>query len=240
MIRSILLAAAMLAATPALAQTPAAASTSDKGTLLVLRGTGTVEAQPDFATLAIGVQTEMPKAVDAMNQNNKAMADTVAAIKAAGIPAKDIITSRLTLNPAYEFPPQGRRTFRGYAAGNTVRVTVRDLSKLSNAIDAGVSAGGNTINGVSFGVDKPDAQLKEARIKAVQDATVKAEQYAAAMGLKVKRVVSASEPGVTQPIPSAALQQVDFVGGVVNFSTPVETGELRLYATLDVTFELVK
>lgn len=234
MIRSILFAAAMLAVSPALAQTPPAAS--DKGTLLVLRGTGTVETQPDFATLSIGVQSELPKAVDAMNQTNKSMAETVAAIKAAGIPAKDIITNRLTLNPAYDFPPNNRRTFRGYNAANTVRVKVRDLSKLSDAIDAAVSAGGNTINGVSFGVDKPNAQLKEARTKAVQEATEKAGQYAAAMGLKVKRVVSASEPGVTQPVfaPDAP------AGGVVNFRTPIETGDLTLSATLDVTFELVK
>ena len=45
-----------------------------------------------------------------------------------------------------------------------------------------MKAGGKTINGISFDIDKPQQFQDEARVSAIQDAAKKAELYAKAVG----------------------------------------------------------
>src|SRR3546814_4161600 len=62
-------------------------------------------------------------------------------------------------------------------------------------IDALVAQGANQINGPSLSVDQADAALDEARTAALAKARQRAELYAKAAGLRVKRIISISEGG---------------------------------------------
>jgi len=208
-----------------------------KETTLVLRGDGSVDAKPDYANINIGVSIEQLQAVDAINEENKQMAAVIAAIKKAGVADRDVRTSNLTLNAVMQpYTPNQPQRVRGYNASNRVTVKVRDLSKLSSIVDAVVSAGSNTINGLTFGLDNDDQQRRQARTDAVKDATDKANDYAAAMGYRVKRIVSVSETGVSSPVPIA--QQVN--GVAVYSSTPIEPGQVSIRQSVNVLFELMK
>src|SRR6185312_10558274 len=88
------LAVAPLAATPVLADTPAV-----NGALLSLSAEGEASATPDTATVHFGVQTRGATAAEALKSNNERMNAVMAALKAAGIAARDIQTSSLNLNP---------------------------------------------------------------------------------------------------------------------------------------------
>ena len=76
------------------------------------------------------------------------------------------------------------RPLIGYKASNQLMVRVRDLKNLGKTLEAVVKAGGNTINGISFDIDKPKASRDEARVVAIKDAADKAELYAKAVGYR--------------------------------------------------------
>src|SRR3546814_19793717 len=66
-----------------------------------------------------------------------------------------------------------------------------DLS--GRIIDALVAQGANQINGPSLSVDQADAALDEARTAALAKARQRAELYAKAAGLRVKRFIRSEE-----------------------------------------------
>ena len=225
----LLLAATLLAATPALAETEPMLA----GTRLDIAATGTVDRAPDMATVGAGVVTQAGTAGAALSANAQRMTATVAALKRAGVADRDIQTASLSLQPQYRYADNQPPVLTGYQASNRVSVRLRDLARAGAVIDALVAAGANQIDGPSFGIDKPEAALDEARTQALATARARAELYAKAAGLHVKRIVriSESEPAMPGPIrPMMAMAKRD--------ATPIEAGEQTLAVTLSVTFEL--
>ena len=134
-----------LAATSAPALTPrptlAVDSTTPEHTISV-SGTGTVTLKPDVADLHLGVLITRQTVKAAQADAASAMTKVIAALKALGIADKDIQTSNVSLQPAYDYssnsnPPR----ITGFQMSNSVTVTVRDLAKLGDAIDNGLAAG---------------------------------------------------------------------------------------------------
>jgi uncharacterized protein len=214
------------------------ASTIQPETTISLTGRGSVDHAPDIATISLGVQVEGETASTAMAQQAKLMTGVFNAVKAAGIADRDMQTSNLQLNPTYDYPQNQRPKLRGYTASNQVIIKVRNLDNLGKTLDAVVKAGGNTINGVSFGIDKPDTYQDEARVEAIKDAAAKAELYAKAVGYKVKRIVTVSENEYYAPQPQPMMMARMAMDAAE--STPVAAGEVSLTATVSVTFELTK
>jgi uncharacterized protein YggE len=173
-----------------------------------------------------------------MAANAAAMARVVAALKAAGVAARDIQTSNLSLSPQFENVPQpDSRPPRivGYQASNTVVVRTRDLAKLGAIIDSLVVAGANQVNGPDFGLDQPDAALDEARVAAMKSARARAELYARAAGLKILRVLSINESGGYMPQPRVFMTAKAMDAAA---ASPVEAGEISTNVNVSVQYEL--
>ena len=60
---------------------------------IVVTGEGTAEMAPDMALIDLGVVKDAKTAREALDANNKAMADILAALKEAGIAERDLQTS---------------------------------------------------------------------------------------------------------------------------------------------------
>ena len=229
---------AALYAAPGVAHATDAPKIAPGDTLLTLSAEGKSTRAPDIASISAGVATTARTAAGAMAANAEAMNRVITALKAAGIAERDIQTSNLNLSPAYanrgpNDDSQPRIT--GYAASNQVSVRDRDLPRLGTVIDALVSAGANQIEGPSFGVDKPEAALDEARIAAITAARARADLYARAAGLHVLRIVAISESGgYNGPQPGfARAMAMDMAR-----PTPVAAGEVSINASVNVEFEL--
>lgn len=207
------------------------------GTLLSVSASADAKRVPDIATISTGVVTQAADANAAMRANAAQMDKVMAAIRAAGIAERDIQTSGISLNPNYKYVENAPPTIVGYQASNTVNVKVRDLSKLGKVLDTFVEVGANQINGPSFEVDKPDEAYDEARIAAIKKAQARAQTYADALGLKVRRIVSISEGGAgfPRPMPMVRMQAAD--AGFAK-ETSVAPGESTLSANIEVVFEL--
>ena len=207
-------------------------------TLLNLSASGEVQAPPDMASLAVGVETTAATAAEAMRQNAAAMIRMLAAIKSAGPLPRDLRTSGLNLAPQYVYEPNRPPRMTGYQASNQLTVTVRDLARVGAVADAAVAAGAGTIGQISFGIADPVAPENSARLAAVKALEDKAALYAQAVGYRIVRLVSLSEgetfsPG-PRPVPMMAMR------AAVAEATPVEPGEMKVKIEVSGPFELAR
>jgi len=206
------------------------------GTRLDITTEGAVNRTPDLATISAGVVTQAPTAAVAMQQNAGRMAATVAALKKAGIADRDIQTAAINLSPQYRYADNKAPEITGYQASNQVSVRFRDIKRAGSILDTLVAQGANQINGPAFSVEKMDAALDEARVAAIKSARARADLYAQAAGLKVKRILSISEsqgyapPPYPMPVMMARAEKAA--------DTAIEPGEQKLSVNVSVSFEL--
>lgn len=216
----------------ALCAVPLAALAADPA-LITVTGDNTAQAAPDLATVDMGVTTDGPSAAEALATNNAAVKAIMDRLVSAGIEARDIQTSNLSLNPNWTSTPDGAGSvISGYMAMNMLSVRVRDLGKLGPVLDAVVTDGANTLNGITFGLQDPKPVMAAARRQAVVDARLRAEELAAAAGLKLGSLVSITEGGGFQAPQPMYRQSVAQDAGV-----PVAGGEVGMTASVTLVFE---
>ncbi len=237
------------AATPLLAS-PAAMAMNHNSiqpeTTLTINAEAKINVAPDIAFITAGVTEERATASEAMAAQAAAMNGVFSALEAAGIAAKDMQTSGLSLYPRYDYlevtqrdgSVRGEQKLAGYVASNNITARVRKLDTLGATIDSLVKAGGNTFSGVTFALDNDKDLKNQARTQAMKEALAKAELYANAAGLKVARIVTISEGYEYSPQPvmmARAEMAMDMAA-----PTPVAAGEVGVTASVSVLFELVK
>ena len=160
---------------------------------ITITGKGTVKAAPGMVTVSAGVESQATTAKDAFAKNSAAMTKVIEVLKNEGIAPEDIQTTTFSVSPRYEDRDDGRYTrIVGYTVSNTVYVKMHDVGKLGAVLDALVTAGSNSIGGISFGIDKPEERENEARKLVMQDAIAKAKLYAEAAGAELGPVQSIS------------------------------------------------
>lgn len=224
-------------ATPQIAaaqQQPQVAQPSP-GTLLSVSAEGSSEAAPDMALINLGVTTDGATAQAALQENARRMTALTAALRRAGVAERDIQTTNVSVNPQYHYQEGQAPRVTGYQANNTVTARVRNVSNLGRVIDAAVGAGGNTINGVSFTHQNPEAQLDVARRDAITEARRRADLYASALNMRVVRVVAVQEGsgGWAPPVPMPmAMERAQAM------NTPISPGEIETRVSVTVTFEM--
>ncbi len=193
-------------------------------------GEGIVDVAPDIATMTIGVTTQGTTAAEALAANSAGLAAVMARLTQAGIAAGDMQTSNLSLNPNWTGYDSSTPTISGFVASNMLTVRVRALDTLGTVLDAAVTDGANTLNGVVFGLADPDPAMNEARKAAVADARARAELLAAAAGVPLGKIVSITEAGGM----GMAMPMFRADAGAV----PVAGGELAITAAVTVIYQI--
>ena len=235
------LALAATAAPAAFAQAPVpAAETAFRATTHNLSAYGETKIAPDMATISLGVMTEGKTAAEAMQANAARMNAVMAALRRGGIAEKDIQTSGLSLNPQYRYVQNQPPQLTGYQASNMVTVTVNDLARIGQAVDATVSAGANQVHGVSFGLKDRTAAENAAREAAVRALQAKAELYARATGHRIARLVSLTEGGGGYPVPPPMPMMAMAEARMVKQDTSVSPGELNVRIDISGLYEVVR
>lgn len=207
------------------------------GTRLDISARGEVSRVPDVALISAGVVTQAADAKTALSNNAAKMTRVLAALKRAGIEARDVSTSTINLSAQYRYADNQPPVITGYQANNMVSVRFRDIAKSGAILDTLVSEGANQINGPTLTIDKPDAALDEARLSAMKTARSRAELYAKAAGLTIRRIVSIAEStdsSPPQPFPTAMMVRSADAAA----KTEIAAGEQQIGVTLSVTYEL--
>lgn len=219
----------------ALAAAPAAAQEAGR---ITVTGEGRVAAAPDMATVMLGVTAEAANAKEAMDRVSVSVDALLASLAAAGIEGRDIQTTGLSLNPIWDGSASSSGTPRieGFVASNGVTVRVRALDGLGEVLDGALEAGGNTFNGLSFGLQDPQPRLDEARAAAVADARRKADLLAGAAGVSLGRVVSIAEGGgMAPPQPMFRME-----AAMASDAVPVAEGEVDVTAQVTIVWEIAQ
>jgi uncharacterized protein len=209
----------------------AGAAFADTARTITVTGEGIVQAAPDQAVISLGVTTTDETAVAALAANSAALAEVISQLKAAGVEPADLQTSNLSLNPNWSnYESVSGSGISGYTATNLLTVRVRELGALGSILDAAVSDGANTMNGITFGLADPTPVLNEARALAVADATARATVLATAAGAELGAIISITEGGAF-PGPAPMFRQA-------SESVPIENGEVGMTASVTVTYEI--
>jgi uncharacterized protein YggE len=231
----VLLSAVIGSGTPAFAQ---AAPTVEalvpaSGTLLDVSAEGVTTRVPDVATIRAGVVTQAPTAAAALADNAARMARVLAALRRAGVVARDVGTSSVGLQPQYRYAENQPPAVTGYQATNSVSIRFRDIARSGAILDALVAQGVNQIDGPNLAIDNPDAALDEARADAVKRAGARAALYARAAG-----IVSITETGQDAGGPERPPVMYAMRAAAPAAPTEIAPGEKRVSVTLSVRYLL--
>ncbi|MBL4891870.1 MAG: SIMPL domain-containing protein [Rhizobiaceae bacterium] len=208
-------------------------------------GSGSVSIAPDIAIINMGVLRQAKTARAALDANNAAMADVIAAMKAQGIADKDLQTANFNIQPRYQ---RFKRTSTGlqkppkivgYQVSNQLTVRIRDLklvgAVLDQAIDLGVNSGGN----IQFTNDNPQEALTEARKKAMKHAMEKAATLTSAAGVKLGRILSINEQG-SRPRPVPMAQARMMADASAESAVPIQGGQNSYRVNVNVSWEIAQ
>lgn len=196
-------------------------------------GTGTASVTPDMATVWMGVQTRAATTQEALDTVTEKANALVTTLEAVGVAREDIQTSGLSLWPVYG---NDGTTVQGYDASTNVTVTVRDLARAGEIIDAaqGFVGDGFTLGGINFESSDPEAAMQEARVEAIDNARIRAEQYAAAAGVAVGEVLRIVEVGAVD-LTFSRSEGADMAAAA---ALPIEPGQQQLTASVTVVFAI--
>jgi uncharacterized protein YggE len=199
---------------------------------LTVSGDGKVTVVPDVARVYLGVSLTKPTVKAARDAAASTMTDILVAIKALGIADADIQTTGLNLNTQYANGSSTRIV--GYAISEQIQVTVRNLDKAGDVVDAATAKGATDVNGISFEIGDPAKAQNDARAAAVAAARDSAEAMAAAAHVTLGAVLSFADTAGSTPI---------FYGRAgaapaADTSTPVQPGTQDVAASVTVVFEL--
>ena len=216
--------------------TPEAAITAGIPTVSV-SGHGQVTVPPDTASVSMGIDVIQPTLAEAQEQATAQATAVIAALKAAGIADEDIQTDYFSVNILRDYSENADPTqITGFEIINQLQLTVRDTDKLGELLGKAVTAGANSINGVTFYVEDQTAAAREARTLAVEDARTKAEELAAAAGLTLGPVIAIAE-GTVAPMPPMTAG----AGGEMakaQAAVPVQPGSSTVAVDVTMTFAL--
>lgn len=162
-------------------------------TLLSVSATGEAETRPDMAVFEAGIETFGSTGKAASSANAEKIGALVDALKAAGVPAKDIQTRSVGIARIDWGPRKGQ-----YQANNVVSVTVRAIDKADAAVTAATEAGANIMSGPQLRMSNPEAAANTAYGNAFKAAEARANAYAEAAGMEISRVLTIRDGGGAQ------------------------------------------
>jgi uncharacterized protein len=201
-------------------------------------GDGWVDVVPDAATVRIGVSVTKPNVPEARAEAAQLANAIIGSAKNAGIPPQDIQTTSYRIQVVRDTGPKAKPAIvRGYEVSNTVTVTVRDLDRLPAVLDAAAAAGANQVQGPDFFVQHPETAEDEARRLAMASARRRAEVLAVTEGATLGRVRAIVDGGSRGGIaPRLAFRAAE--SSASGPATPIEAGTERIFASVEVTWEL--
>ncbi|MBI4092099.1 MAG: SIMPL domain-containing protein [Candidatus Levybacteria bacterium] len=171
---------------------------------LAVVGEGKVDVVPDTASVQAGiVVSEAATIQEAEQKINEINNKIIAALERLGIDKKDIKTSNYSINPSYDFTPNGRNNISGYTGNASLTLTIRKQELVPQVITAATEAGANQVYNSGFTVDDPSKYREEARNKAIQNAKDQARKLSKELGINLGRVVNIVEstPGPDRIVP---------------------------------------
>lgn len=209
-----------------------------RGTRVMITGDSIVRAQPDTAIVTISVVTQNKNALEAQQENATKTDAVVRALKTAVGANADIKTSGYSVQPQRMYREGQPPTITGYEVRNSVTVTLSELNKVGNVLDAAAQAGSNEVAGIAFTLRQDRQARDRALSEATREALSKAQVIAVALGGRVVRIIEVQEEGFFQRPPVPIFGAVDVARAGAQVTTPIEIGTLDIMSRVQVVAEV--
>lgn len=212
---------------------PIAVTQTQKMSTFDVTGEGKVVVVPDEAMINLGVSDQGRNLKSVQQSINTKMEQVSKSLKGMGIEEKDIKTIAYNVYPDY----QEKGLYRAQAS---VSVKVRDLDKVSEALDLIGTLGLDSVSGPSFGLSDKlmEKTTREARELAIEKAKNKAEELASLAGMKLGRIVNISEGSQGgYPVPMYGRDLVVTSTMEAKVETPVEKGSSEIVVNVTLSYE---
>ena len=199
-----------------------------------LNGKASVMIEPDIATAILGVETQNKELKVAQEENAMKSTQVINALMKMGIADKDIKTESYTINPEYDYV-EGKQIFRDYKVTHTFRVTIKDLQKFGEIIDAAVASGANMVTNINFTVSNPSVYYRQALNLAIEDAIKKAK------GIEEKLEIVLNKVPISITEESQRYTPVDgkyfaAFSAAPAYHTPIKEGQIEINASVRAVF----
>jgi uncharacterized protein len=157
---------------------------------LATSGTGSVDATPDIATIAIEVSVSAKEVADAKKQVDARVAQYFDFLRKNGVESKDMNAANLSTQPEYDDQKTSETLPKGYRAVRQVQITVHRVNKINELLDGALKFGLNEIRDIKLSVANPTIYHEQARKKAIENAITQASALAEGFNVKLGPVYS--------------------------------------------------
>lgn len=196
-------------------------------------GEGTVRVVPDEVTINIRVENTGENTKTLKKQNDATINEVLKFLNSMNIESKDVRTEYMNLTKNYDY---NSKTYT-FAANQSLSVKLRDLEKYESVMKGLIDTGINRIDGVEFTSSNKPALESQARKKAIENAQMKAKEYASVLNQTIGKAISISEFRNTQdPRPMYKMAAMSDSSGSGDQS--IAPGEMEIKTTVNVSFLL--
>jgi uncharacterized protein YggE len=200
-------------------------------------GTGTAYAEPDVATITFGVDISRSNPGEAVDDAALMMEAALEAAMESGVDASDLETTSYSMwvEEEYDYVTYEYTGDLLYHVSHYAMADVRDLATVGEVLSGLVSAGANTISGVSFGYEDFSSLMDEARELAVADAGRIAEQLAGQLDVELVAPLSVSEWVDYYPVSRSSY---GWLGDTCAEIPPVSGGAFSITLNVQISYSI--
>lgn len=231
------LAAALLAFSVAGTNLAAAAEPNT----IAVSGMAEQEVAPDMAYIDVGINVRAADAETARTQEAQIASQIRRALLGLAITDNDLQNTSYYLYQEYKVDRSGVRTADKYVLDSSIKVTVKDLDKLSQVIDNVVEAGATNISNITYALSTQNIIQRQLLATAVENARDKAAVVANAgsrtLGNMLSADINSFDGGTIVAYGANKLRSTTNLAedGV---ATKLSPGKIKLNARVQVVFSL--
>ena len=216
------------------------AAAADPNTIAV-SGMAEQEVAPDMAYIDVGINVRADDAETARTQEAQIASQIRRALLGLAITDNDLQNTSYYLYQEYKVDRSGVRTADKYVLDSSIKVTVKDLDKLSQVIDNVVEAGATNISNITYALSTQNIIQRQLLATAVENARDKAAVVANAGSRTIGNMLSADinsfDGGTIVAYGANKLRSTTNLAedGV---ATKLSPGKIKLNARVQVVFSL--
>lgn len=216
------------------------AAAADPNTIAV-SGMAEQEVAPDMAYIDVGINVRADDSETARTQEAQIASQIRRALLGLAITDNDLQNTSYYLYQEYKVDRNGVRTADKYVLDSSIKVTVKDLDKLSQVIDNVVEAGATNISNITYALSTQNIIQRQLLATAVENARDKAAVVANAgsrtLGNMLSADINSFDGGTIVAYGANKLRSTTNLAedGV---ATKLSPGKIKLNARVQVVFSL--
>lgn len=208
---------------------------------IAVSGMAEQEVAPDMAYIDVGINVRADDAETARTQEAQIASQIRRALLGLAITDNDLQNTSYYLYQEYKVDRNGVRTADKYVLDSSIKVTVKDLDKLSQVIDNVVKAGATNISNITYALSTQNIIQRQLLATAVENARDKAAVVANAgsrtLGNMLSADINSFDGGTIVAYGANKLRSTTNLAedGV---ATKLSPGKIKLNARVQVVFSL--